>query len=120
MLFLRGADGRPRYTADDALAFMAGSVGGKKGCWGGWRGQWEKLFRGERAGDDRSFRRAFGDATLRDTVAPLLVPCYDLATAAPFVFSRVDAAVQQVGLIAICVTPDLFLQHQDKTLETYA
>jgi len=33
----------------------------------------------------------FGDATLRDTVAPLLVPCYDLATAAPFVFSRADA-----------------------------
>jgi hypothetical protein len=33
----------------------------------------------------------FGDATLRDTVAPLLVPCYDLATAAPFLFSRADA-----------------------------
>jgi hypothetical protein len=33
----------------------------------------------------------FGDATLRDTVAPLLVPCYDLATATPFLFSRADA-----------------------------
>jgi hypothetical protein len=33
----------------------------------------------------------FGDATLRDTVAPLLVPCYDLATAAPFLFSCADA-----------------------------
>ncbi|EEC69662.1 hypothetical protein OsI_39083 [Oryza sativa Indica Group] len=38
-----------------------------------------------------SLRRVFGDATLRDTVAPLLVPCYDLATAAPFLFSRADA-----------------------------
>ncbi|CAD6213750.1 unnamed protein product [Miscanthus lutarioriparius] len=93
MLFLRGADGRPRYTADEALAFVAGSVcGGKKGGWGGRRWpRWAKLFRGARAGDDRSFRRVFGDATLRDTVAPLLVPCYDLATAAPFVFSRADA-----------------------------
>jgi hypothetical protein len=33
----------------------------------------------------------FGDATLRDTVAPLLVPCYDLSTGAPFLFSRADA-----------------------------
>jgi hypothetical protein len=71
MLFLRGADGRPRYTADEALAFVAGSVGGKKGCWGGRRGpRWARLFRGARAGDDRSFRRVFGDATLRDTVDP--------------------------------------------------
>ena len=96
MLFLRGPDGRPRYTADDALAFVAASVGGKGKGWGGGRRgpRWAKLFRGARGGgdgDDRSFRRVFGDATLRDTVAPLLVPCYDLATAAPFVFSRADA-----------------------------
>ncbi|WVZ59902.1 hypothetical protein U9M48_009987 [Paspalum notatum var. saurae] len=88
MLFLRGDDGRPRYTAQEALAFVAGSVGGDKGGWGGRRGRWAKLFR---RGGDRALRRVFGDATLRDTVAPLLVPCYDLATAAPFVFSRADA-----------------------------
>ncbi|KAL6894608.1 hypothetical protein ACP4OV_008706 [Aristida adscensionis] len=89
MLFLRGADGRPRYSAEDALAFVAGSIGRKD--WGGVRrGRWAKLFRGAAAGE-RSLRRVFGDATLRDTVAPLLVPCYDLATAAPFVFSRADA-----------------------------
>ncbi|RLN09691.1 patatin-like protein 3 [Panicum miliaceum] len=39
---------------------------------------------------ERTLRRVFGNATLRDTVAPLLVPCYDLATAAPVVFSRAD------------------------------
>ncbi|TKV92344.1 hypothetical protein SEVIR_9G158000v4 [Setaria viridis] len=89
MLFLRGPDGRPRYSAQEALAFVAGSVGKKD--WGGRRGRWAKLFRGGARGGDRSFRRVFGDATLRDTVAPLLVPCYDLATAAPFVFSRADA-----------------------------
>ena len=88
MLFLRDTDGRPRYSAQEALAFVAGSVG-RKG-WGGRRGRWAKLLRGSRSGE-RALRRVFGDATLRDTAAPLLVPCYDLATAAPFVFSRADA-----------------------------
>ncbi|TVU45976.1 hypothetical protein EJB05_05486, partial [Eragrostis curvula] len=89
MLFLRGADGRPRYSAAEALAFVTENVGRKE--WGGRRsGRWAKLFRGDSSGN-RSLRRVFGDATLRDTVAPLLVPCYDLATAAPFMFSRADA-----------------------------
>ncbi|RLN16085.1 patatin-like protein 3 [Panicum miliaceum] len=88
MLFLRGPDGRPRYSAQEALAFVAGSVGKKD--WGSRRGRWAKVFRGSRKGE-ATFHRVFGDATLRDTVAPLLVPCYDLATAAPFVFSRADA-----------------------------
>jgi hypothetical protein len=87
MLFLRSPDGRPRYSAAEALSFVSGSVGWKD--WdGGRRGWWAKLFRG---GADRPLRRVFGDATLRDTVAPLLVPCYDLSTAAPFMFSRADA-----------------------------
>uniref|UniRef100_A0ACD5X6I8 Uncharacterized protein n=1 Tax=Avena sativa TaxID=4498 RepID=A0ACD5X6I8_AVESA len=89
MLFLKGADGRPRYTAEQALAFVAGSVGKD---WGGRRRGLARLFRGGGARKaQRSFRRVFGDATLRDTVAPVLVPCYDLATGAPFVFSRADA-----------------------------
>eukprot|EP00249_Psilotum_nudum_P018197 c26686_g1_i1 orf=800-2248(+) len=29
--------------------------------------------------------------TLRDTLKPVLIPCYDLATAGPFLFSRADA-----------------------------
>ncbi|KAF8683048.1 hypothetical protein HU200_045032 [Digitaria exilis] len=89
MLFLRGPDGRPRYSAQEALAFVASSVGRKEKDWGHRRGRWAKIFRC--GGDHRVFQRVFGDATLRDTVAPLLVPCYDLATAAPFVFSRADA-----------------------------
>lgn len=93
MLLLRGDDGRARYTAADALAFVASSLG-RHGGWGGGvggrlRSRWAALFRrGERPSP---LRRVFGDATLRDTVAPLLVPCYDLATAAPFLFSRADA-----------------------------
>ncbi|CAD6213747.1 unnamed protein product [Miscanthus lutarioriparius] len=91
MLLLRGADGRPRYSAQEALAFVAGIVGRKDWCGRSRRGGLAKLFRGSRGGGDRMLRRVFGDATLRDTVAPLLVPCYDLGTAAPFVFSRADA-----------------------------
>ena len=90
MLFLRGPDGRPRYSAQEVLAFVAGSVGKKEDGWGGRRGRWAKIFRGSRKCDG-VFQRLFGEATLRDTVAPLLVPCYDLATVAPFVFSRADA-----------------------------
>ncbi|RLM99766.1 patatin-like protein 3 [Panicum miliaceum] len=92
MLFLKGEDGRARYTAADALAFVAASLGRRQGGWGGEgarRSRWAALLfrRGERS----PLRRVFGDATLRDTVAPLLVPCFDLATAAPFLFSRADA-----------------------------
>ncbi|XP_066379579.1 patatin-like protein 3 [Miscanthus floridulus] len=100
MLVARGADGRPRFSADDALAFLLRSLrrGGGGGCsWssdaqglGGLRG----LFQFRRPGGGGGaavFRRVFGDLTLRDTVRPVLVPCYDLATAAPFLFSRADA-----------------------------
>ncbi|KAF0902307.1 hypothetical protein E2562_015528 [Oryza meyeriana var. granulata] len=37
------------------------------------------------------FKKVFGDLTVRDAAKPLLIPCYDMATAAPFVFSRADA-----------------------------
>ncbi|KAK3149905.1 hypothetical protein QOZ80_3AG0224510 [Eleusine coracana subsp. coracana] len=88
MLFLRGPDGRPRYSAQEALAFVAANTGKD---WGSRRGRyWAKLFLGGARSAERSLHRVFGDATLRDTVAPLLVPCYDLATGAQFMFSRAD------------------------------
>uniref|UniRef100_A0A0E0HQU0 PNPLA domain-containing protein n=1 Tax=Oryza nivara TaxID=4536 RepID=A0A0E0HQU0_ORYNI len=78
-----GADRWPRYMAADALTFVAASLG--KGGWygGGGRRRW--------VAERSSLRRVFGTGTLRDTVAPLLVPCYDLATAASFLFSRAGA-----------------------------
>jgi hypothetical protein len=36
--------------------------------------------------------RVFRDTKLRDTMAPLLVPCYNLTTAALFLFSHTAAA----------------------------
>lgn len=40
---------------------------------------------------EAAFRKVFGDLTVRDAAKPLLIPCYDMASAAPFVFSRADA-----------------------------
>jgi hypothetical protein len=39
-----------------------------------------------------SLWQMFGDATLHNTVAPLLVLCYDLSTVASFLFSHANAA----------------------------
>ncbi|KAL7138681.1 hypothetical protein ABFS83_10G180000 [Erythranthe nasuta] len=36
-------------------------------------------------------KKVFGESTLKDTVKSVLIPCYDLRTGAPFVFSRADA-----------------------------
>ncbi|KAK1283806.1 hypothetical protein QJS10_CPB21g00976 [Acorus calamus] len=79
VLFTCGADGHPIFSADEALRFL--SENRRKGIFG-------RLFRSKR---ERLFRRIFGDSTLKDTLKPLLVPCYDLSTGAPFVFSRADA-----------------------------
>ncbi|TVU08538.1 hypothetical protein EJB05_41946 [Eragrostis curvula] len=40
---------------------------------------------------EAAFKKVFGDLTVRDAAKPLLIPCYDMASAAPFVFSRADA-----------------------------
>jgi len=56
MLLLKGDDGRARYTAADALAFVAASLGRPGGGWGGGAGvgtgvgerlqsRWAALFR---------------------------------------------------------------------------
>lgn len=89
MLVARGAaDGRPLFSAEDALAFLTrNSLRGGRG--------WSKpggLFRRQSSSSGAAaFRKVFGEMTLRDTARPLLVPCYDLATGAPFLFSRADA-----------------------------
>ncbi|CAN6213091.1 unnamed protein product [Urochloa humidicola] len=85
LLFARGAHGRPLHTAEDALAFLLRRVRRRTGTT-----TWPAVLR--RRGDPgASFGKALGDLTLRETVRPLLVPCYDLSTRAPFLFSRADA-----------------------------
>ncbi|RRT37228.1 hypothetical protein BHE74_00056275 [Ensete ventricosum] len=86
LLFTRGPDGRPLFSAGEALRLLAKhrrhlAFGApRKGILGG-------LF--SRSGG--LLRRVFGNTTLRDTLKPVLIPCYDLATGAPIVFSRADA-----------------------------
>ncbi|MQM14946.1 hypothetical protein Taro_047882 [Colocasia esculenta] len=93
LLFTRGAEGRPLLSAAGALEFIARNRRVLQGarrktpqCLSG-------IFRkkADVGSLDRVLRRVFGDATLRDTVKPMLVPCYDLATGAPFLFSRAGA-----------------------------
>ncbi|XP_039032515.1 probable inactive patatin-like protein 9, partial [Hibiscus syriacus] len=62
------------------------------------------------------FKREDGTVlTLKDTCKPLLVPCYDLKSSAPFVFSRADASESpsfNFDLWKVCratsATPSLF------------
>ncbi|XP_064981205.1 patatin-like protein 3 [Musa acuminata AAA Group] len=87
MLFTRDHDGRPLFSATDALHLLLSESRRRGRGFSSGRG----LFRGMFRRPGRFFRRIFGDATLRDTVKPVLIPCYDLATGAPFLFSRADA-----------------------------
>ncbi|KAM0924829.1 hypothetical protein ACQ4PT_004738 [Festuca glaucescens] len=89
MLVARGADdARPLFSAEDALAFLVRSLRRGWSSSSGGAGGIRALFR-RPAG--ATFRKVFGELTLRDTARPVLVPCYDLATGAPFLFSRADA-----------------------------
>lgn len=94
MLAAEDGNGRPLFTAKDAVAFLTKnrsdmfkikSVG---------------IFRRRRRLSSKSIDKVLKEAlrredgkmlTLKDTCKPLLIPCYDLKSSAPFVFSRADA-----------------------------
>ncbi|CAL9754110.1 unnamed protein product [Musa acuminata subsp. burmannicoides] len=86
LLFTRGPDGRPLFSAAEALRLLAKhrrqlvSGARRKGILGGLLCRSGGLL-----------RRVFGNTTLRDTLKPVLIPCYDLATGTPIVFSGADA-----------------------------
>ncbi|XP_021802239.1 patatin-like protein 7 [Prunus avium] len=73
LLFTRGSkDGstRPMFTAQEALNFLLDNR--------------RRIF--------RSSRKTFGDhLSLKDTLKSVLIPCYDMSSRAPFLFSRADA-----------------------------
>lgn len=79
LLFTPRPDGSPPISTDDALRLLLKTRGRISRSPG--------ILRRPR----RIFRRLFGNATLRDAVKPVLIPCYDLRTRAPFMFSRADA-----------------------------
>ncbi|KAK7303544.1 hypothetical protein RJT34_14451 [Clitoria ternatea] len=86
LLFTRGRDGQPMFTADEALKFLTDNrrkISRRPGIL-------RRVLRPESKAE-KLFRKTFGECTLKDTVKPILIPCYDLVTRAPFVFSRADA-----------------------------
>ncbi|WOL05071.1 patatin-like protein 3 [Canna indica] len=89
MLFTRGHDGRPLFSADDALRLLLAESRRRRG--GGFASDGRTILRGMFRRSGGLFRRLFGDSTLRDTLKPVLIPCFDLTTGASFVFSRADA-----------------------------
>ncbi|KAH0455238.1 hypothetical protein IEQ34_015270 [Dendrobium chrysotoxum] len=81
MLFTCAPDGRPLFSADEALRVVSKN-----------QRKFPSAMRKTifcRSGG--IYHRIFGESTLRNTIKPVLIPCYDLATGAPFVFSRADA-----------------------------
>ncbi|KAJ4770997.1 Patatin [Rhynchospora pubera] len=82
MLFARGPTGKSLFSAGEAFAILSKEINRNKGLFHG-------IFNW--SSKSKKFRKMFNELTLKDAVKPLLVPCYDLATGAPFLFSRADA-----------------------------
>jgi patatin-like phospholipase/acyl hydrolase len=74
------------FTADEALRFLINNrnrISRRSGIL-------RRVLQSETK-SEKLFRKTFGECTLKDTLKPILIPCYDLVTRAPFVFSRADA-----------------------------
>ncbi|XP_028782137.1 patatin-like protein 6 [Neltuma alba] len=107
MLFATKDHRRPIFEAQKTWQFLAdhgqkfyhpGSSGGSS------RSFFRRLFTSNSAsgsvssvtaGLEKAMKEAFAangkSLTLRDTLKPVLIPCYDLSSTAPFLFSRADA-----------------------------
>ncbi|CAB4307059.1 unnamed protein product [Prunus armeniaca] len=95
LLFTRGSkDGstRPMFTAQEALNFLLDNR--RRIFRSSPGGIFRRVFRPTRAEKEREklFRKTFGDQlSLKDTLKSVLIPCYDMSSRAPFLFSRADA-----------------------------
>ncbi|KAL0358685.1 UNVERIFIED_CONTAM: Patatin-like protein 6 [Sesamum angustifolium] len=107
MLFAANDQNRPIFHADDTWKFL--SAEGKK-VYRPSKARnskvrfFRRIFRktgasgGSSAGGlEKAMKEAFRDQktgrslTLKNTLKPVLIPCYDLSSSAPFLFSRADA-----------------------------
>ncbi|KAA0052451.1 patatin-like protein 3 [Cucumis melo var. makuwa] len=87
LLFTKGKDGYPLFTADGALNFL---IKNRREIFRSSDGGiFRRVFRPAKV--EKLFRKTFGECTLKDTLKSVLIPCYDLSTRAPFLFSRADA-----------------------------
>uniref|UniRef100_A0A5B7A6J1 Patatin n=2 Tax=Davidia involucrata TaxID=16924 RepID=A0A5B7A6J1_DAVIN len=108
MLFATKNHSRPIFHAEDTWKFLAEqgkrfyrSSTGTGGSSGG--GFLRRIFRGgsgngtgsATVGLEKAVKEVFTEngrsLTLKDTLKPVLIPCYDLSSSAPFLFSRADA-----------------------------
>lgn len=104
MLFATKDHRRPIFEAEDTWRFLADH--GQKfyrpcSSAGSSRSFFRRLFTGgaaacsSTAGLEKAMKEAFTEngraLTLKDTLKPVLIPCYDLSSTAPFLFSRADA-----------------------------
>ncbi|XP_024158983.1 patatin-like protein 7 [Rosa chinensis] len=94
LLFTKAADGsgRPVFTAQEALNFLLENR--SKIFKSSTAGIFRRVFRPAKAEKERErlFRKTFGDQlTMKDTLKSVLIPCYDMSSRAPFLFSRADA-----------------------------
>nr|XP_010906061.1 patatin-like protein 3 [Elaeis guineensis] len=89
MLFTRGPDGHPLFSTDNALRLLIKNhsrltIYSEKKIL-------HKIFQRSDSGSCQTFfQRILDDTALQDMVKLVLIPCYDLAFEAPFVFSQVD------------------------------
>jgi Patatin-like phospholipase len=96
MLFSSEDGSRPRFTADDTWCFLTSwwpkLLAQKTHKRGGFLWQRNRPLHSATKAMEAAMKQLFGEKlTLRDTLKPVLIPCYDLQTSAPFVFSRADA-----------------------------
>lgn len=104
MLFAANDQNRPIFPADDTWKFLA-TEGQKFYSTRSQKiGILKRVFRrtgggagSGKAGLEKAMKEAFKDKrtgrslTLKNTLKPVLIPCYDLSSTAPFLFSRADA-----------------------------
>ncbi|CAL9088085.1 Patatin-like phospholipase [Musa troglodytarum] len=107
MLFATRDGSRPLFHADDTWRFLVDhgellfrKASSSSSSLSSSPGFFRRVLRGGGGGGtaaataamEKVMKEAFGERlTLRDTVKPLLIPCHDLRSSAPFVFSRADA-----------------------------
>ncbi|CAL0320538.1 unnamed protein product [Lupinus luteus] len=106
MLFATNDHRRPIFSADDTWRLLAeqGRKFYRQGSGTNGGGLFRRLFRSggsgstgsATAGLEKTVKEAFTgkngrNLTLKDTLKPVLIPCYDLSSTAPFLFSRADA-----------------------------
>ncbi|KAF8046383.1 hypothetical protein N665_3754s0002 [Sinapis alba] len=93
MLFASSDGDRPIFKADDTWRFLEKSG---RNFYKSKSGTGRILNRVMKTGSggsklEKSMKESFAELTLKDTLKPVLIPCYDLTSSAPFLFSRADA-----------------------------